>query len=114
MHTPLKGYFALFAIASQLILPKHIWEGIIRPAFFGNPRPVGTGPFRFVSQPEPGVINLEYYPDYHYGIPGPRELPPFVDVYLLSWLAGGLFVVAMIAVGAVWYLRRTPHGMRPD
>jgi ABC-type transport system substrate-binding protein len=114
MHTPLNGYFALFDIASQLILPKHIWEGIIRPAFFRNPRPVGTGPFRFVSQPEPGVINLEYYPDYHYGVPGPRELPPFVDVYLLSWLAGGLFVVTMVAVGAVWYLRRTPHGMRPD
>jgi ABC-type transport system substrate-binding protein len=114
IHTPLKGYFALFDVASQLILPRHIWEGIIRPAFFKNPQPIGTGPFRFVSQPEPGIINLEYYPDYHYGIPGPREVPPFVDVYLLSWIAGGLFIVIMIIIGAVWYLRRTPHGMRPD
>jgi ABC-type transport system substrate-binding protein len=114
IHTPLKGYYALFDIASQLILPKHIWQGIIRPAYFDNPRPIGTGPFQFVSQPEPGLVNLQYYPAYHYGIPGPREAPPFVDVLLLAWLAGGLFVVVMTVIGAVWHLRRTPHGMRPD
>lgn len=110
LHTPLNGYFALFDIANIVVLPQHLWEGIIRPAFFENPRPVGTGPFRFVSRPEAGLINIEYFPDYHYGLPGSRELPVFVDYSLLIWLSGGIFVIVLTGLGGFWYLRRTPHG----
>ncbi|MFX1562454.1 MAG: ABC transporter substrate-binding protein [Promethearchaeota archaeon] len=114
VHTPLNGYMALFEIGNQIILPKHIWEGIVRPGDFSNPRPVGTGPFRFVKQPEAGLIYLEYYPLYHYGIPGSRELPVFIDIDFFVWLSGGLFVVVITVIGAIWLLRRTPHGLVPD
>ena len=108
--TPLNGYFALFDIAEWVILPKHLWEGILQPAYFDNPRPVGTGPFVFDKRPEPGLIYLEYFPDYHYGIPGSRDLPVFIDYSFLVWLGAGIFVIAITALGAFWFLRRTPHG----
>jgi len=108
--TPLNGFFALFDIAAYVILPKHLWEGILQPAYFENPRPVGSGPFMFDKRPEPGLIYLTYFPDYHYGIPGSRELPVFIDYSFLIWLGGGIFVIALTALGAVWFLRRTPHG----
>ena len=42
------------AIASQSIIPKHIWKDVDDPVKFSNPDPVGTGPFteiiRFGSQ----------------------------------------------------------------
>ncbi len=109
-HTELNGNFAIFDIAQPVILPKHLWEGIIQPAYFKNPRPMGTGPFLFQKRPEPGLIYLEYFPDYYYGIEGSREMPIFVDVSLLIWLGGGIAVIVMTALGALWYLRRTPHG----
>ncbi len=114
IHTPLNGYLALFEITDQIILPQHIWEGIILPGDFTNPRPVGTGPFRFIKQPEPGLVYLEYYPQYHYGIPGTREIPISIDVEFFVWLSGGLFIVVVTSIGAIWYLRRTPHGLVPD
>lgn len=110
VHTPLNGYFALFDVASTLILPQHLWEGMLQPAFFENPRPVGTGPFRFDKQPEPGLVYLEYFPEYHYGLPGSREMPTFVDVSLLIWLGGGIFIIVITGLGALWFLRRRPHG----
>ena len=113
IHTPLTGYFSLLEVASQPILPRHIWEGILFPAIFQNPRPVGTGPFRFANRPEAGLIFLEYNPDYHYGIPGSREAPPYVDVHFLAWVTAGIVVVAMTIVASIWYLRRTPHGFAP-
>ena len=110
IHTPLNGYFALFDIASTIILPQHIWEGILWPLTFDNPRPVGTGPFRFEQQPEPGLIYLEYFPDYHYGLLGSREVAGSVDISFLIWLSGGIFLIAMTVVGAYWFLRPRPHG----
>lgn len=109
-HTTLNDYFALFDITWPVILPQHIWEGILQPAFFDNPRPMGTGPFVFDKRPEPGIIYLKYNPDYHYGISGLRELPPVLDVSFLVWLSGGVFVIVLTVIGAIWYLRRTPHG----
>jgi ABC-type transport system substrate-binding protein len=110
IHTPLNGYFAIFDIASTLILPQHLWEGILQPAYFTNPRPVGTGPFQFDKQPEPGLIYLEYFPEYHYGLVGSREVAGFVDVSFLVWLSGGIFLIAMTLIGAYWFLRPRPHG----
>jgi ABC-type transport system substrate-binding protein len=108
--TSLNGYFAIFDLSESVILPQHLWEGILQPAYFDNPRPTGTGPFMFDKRPEPGLIYLSYFPDYHYGIPGSRELPVFIDYSFLLWLGGGIFVVALTIIGAIWFLRRTPHG----
>ena len=113
VHTPLKGYCAILELANQPILPQHIWEGIITPLIFKNPRPCGTGPFRFKSSPETGIVYLEYFEEYHYGFPGARQSLVYVDVPLLTWLASGSFIIIMVAVAAFWYLRRRPHGFEP-
>jgi ABC-type transport system substrate-binding protein len=113
VHTPLRGYHAISELASQPILPQHIWEGILSPLIFENPRPVGTGPFRFTSRPEPGLVYLEYHEEYHYGFPGARQSPVYVDIPLMIWLASGSFIIIMVALAAFWYLRRRPHGFEP-
>ncbi|MCL4407346.1 MAG: ABC transporter substrate-binding protein [Thermotogae bacterium] len=38
-----------FYIASQPIVPEHIWSAVKDPVTFTNPNPVGTGPFLFKS-----------------------------------------------------------------
>lgn len=38
-----------FYVAQQIIVPEHIWSSISNPATETNMRPVGTGPFEFVS-----------------------------------------------------------------
>lgn len=113
IHTPLQNYLSILELVNQVILPEHIWEGIITPLVFTNPRPVGTGPFRFKSRPETGLVFLEYYEDYHYGFSGARQELVYVDVPLMTWLASGSFIIIMVAVAAFWYLRRRPHGFEP-
>jgi len=51
------------SIASQLIVPKHIWETVADPATFTNPNPVGTGPF-VVKSFDPQVIIYARNPNY--------------------------------------------------
>ncbi len=113
IHTPLNGYHNFIEMANIPILPEHIWEDLFQPAYFTNPRPVGTGPFRFVSRPEPGLVYLEYFEEYHYGMPNARQEAVYVDVPLVTWLAAGSFVIIMTAIAAFWYLRRRPHGFEP-
>jgi peptide/nickel transport system substrate-binding protein len=38
-------YANLFLIGSTYILPQHIWQGISNPASYGDPNPIGTGPY---------------------------------------------------------------------
>ncbi len=113
IHTPLNGYNNFIELVNIPILPEHIWKDILQPVYFTNPRPVGTGPFRFVSRPEPGIIFLEYFEEYHFGFPGARQEIVYVDVPLLTWLAAGSFVIIMTALAAFWFLRRRPHGFEP-
>jgi peptide/nickel transport system substrate-binding protein len=70
-------YMNLLHIASQIILPKHIWSSITNPAHFTDPKPVGTGPYTlgsFTSQGytmqanptywQPVPVKKVYFPDY--------------------------------------------------
>jgi peptide/nickel transport system substrate-binding protein len=38
-------YANLFLIGSTYVLPQHIWQSISNPASYGDPDPVGTGPY---------------------------------------------------------------------
>jgi len=38
-----------YYIASTLIAPEHIWQGISDPVHYANPNPIGTGPFLLKS-----------------------------------------------------------------
>ncbi len=70
-------YMNLLHIASQIILPKHIWSSITNPAHFTDPKPVGTGPYTlgsFTTQGytmqanpsywQPVPVKKVYFPDY--------------------------------------------------
>jgi peptide/nickel transport system substrate-binding protein len=38
-------YANLFLIGSTYILPQHIWQSVSNPSTYGDPNPVGTGPY---------------------------------------------------------------------
>jgi len=65
----------LYMIASQVyIVPKRLWEayGIDteeKMAAFGNPTPIGSGPFRLVDRKFQQYTKLEANPYYHLGRP---------------------------------------------
>ncbi len=77
VNFPSPQYMNLLHIASQVILPKHIWSSITNPAHFTDPKPVGTGPYTlgtFTSQGytmvanpsywQPVPVKKVYFPDY--------------------------------------------------
>jgi peptide/nickel transport system substrate-binding protein len=77
VNFPSPQYMNLLHIASQVILPKHIWSSITTPAHFADPKPVGTGPYTlgtFTSQGytmvanpsywQPVPVKKVYFPDY--------------------------------------------------
>lgn len=55
---------ALFRIAQQPIVPKHIWASIEDPVTFTNPNPVATGPFTEVKTFKNQVYELGKNPNY--------------------------------------------------
>jgi peptide/nickel transport system substrate-binding protein len=42
-------YANLFLIGSTYILPQHIWQSVPNPASYGDPHPIGTGPYLMSS-----------------------------------------------------------------
>ena len=50
---------ALYQLATQVIVPKHIWGQIENPRDFANPDPVGTGPFTEVTVFEDKLAGFE-------------------------------------------------------
>ena len=52
------------AIATQSIIPKHIWNKIEDPVKFANPNPVGTGPFTEIIRFDNQLWELGKNPDY--------------------------------------------------
>ena len=62
-------------IAHQIIVPRHIWEGIDDPVSFTNPDPVATGPFTEVRRFDHQVWELGKNPNYWMeGAPGIEAL----------------------------------------
>ena len=63
------------AIASLIIVPKHIWASIKNPVTFADPHPVGTGPFELSSFSPQGYLltkNPHYWQQGKPGIAGLR------------------------------------------
>jgi len=52
------------AIATQSIIPKHIWDKIEDPVKFTNPEPIGTGPFTEIIRFDNQLWELGKNPDY--------------------------------------------------
>jgi len=103
-----KSYWAFQAISNWVILPKHIWEGILDPICFTNPDPVGCGPFKWGSRVEDETLRLDRWELYHYRIAESEPPPPPVPL-LVYLIVGGVTVVAVVLVGSIWYWRRQPQ-----
>lgn len=62
-------------VVEASIIPKHKFEGLDVMKASGPPRPIGTGPFRFVSLAPGAQVVLERNPDYfRAGLPGVDRL----------------------------------------
>lgn len=62
---------SLFAyyVGSNVILPKHIYDGTDIKTNPANAHPIGTGPFKWKQYARDQSVVLERYPDYHGTVP---------------------------------------------
>ncbi|MFX1317946.1 MAG: ABC transporter substrate-binding protein [Promethearchaeota archaeon] len=101
-----KSYFTFDYIAGWDILPKHIWEGVVSPITFTNPRPVGYGPFMWDQRLEGEFIQMVFWENYHFGIPGHTAAEVERPSYLALYIGVGVLVIVVVLLGSVWYLRK--------
>jgi ABC-type transport system substrate-binding protein len=99
------AYWAFDMTRGWVIVPKHIWEGIVSPATFTNPVPIGCGPFKWYRRIEGEYVELRYWENYHNGVPGHTAQETTVD-YLGLYIIVGVVVIVVVLLGSVWYLRR--------
>ncbi len=101
-------------LATQPIVPRHVWERVVDPVAWANPDPVGTGPFTEVRRFDTQIWELGRNPHYWQGLPGVEALRfPAIssnDQALLALVQGevdwaGSFVPAVERT----YLARDPH-----
>jgi peptide/nickel transport system substrate-binding protein len=64
---------SIYDFATQMIVPKHIWETIEDPVTFLNEEPVGTGPFTVIGTFEAQYWELHKNPSYW------QEGKPYID-----------------------------------
>jgi ABC-type transport system substrate-binding protein len=100
-----KSYWAFDHIRNWVILPKHIWQGILNPGLFTNSKPIGCGPYQWYRRIEGEYVELVFWERFHLGVPGHTfgAIPPVN--YLLVYLAVGLLIVAIIILGSYLFLR---------
>ncbi|MFX1566538.1 MAG: ABC transporter substrate-binding protein [Promethearchaeota archaeon] len=101
-----KSYFNFEYVGGWDILPKHIWEGVISPLTFTNPLPVGYGPFKWDQRLEGEFIQLVFWENYHFGIPGHTAAEEQQVSYLALYIGVGVLVIVVVLLGSVWYLRK--------
>ena len=100
-------------VVEASIIPKHKFEGldVIKPS--GPPRPIGTGPFRFVSFAPGSQIVLERNPDYFRpGLPGVDRLVfqilPEAGTAIAALERGEIDYAGSVAGPEIRRLRQTP------
>jgi peptide/nickel transport system substrate-binding protein len=101
-------------LATQPIVPRHVWETVADPVAWANPAPVATGPFTEVRRFDTQVWELGRNPHYWQGVPALEALRfPAIssnDQALLALVQGevdwaGSFVPAVERT----YEARDPH-----
>ncbi len=101
-------------LATQPIVPAHVWDAVADPVAWANPDPVGTGPFTEVRRFDTQVWELGRNPYYWQGVPAVEALRfPAIssnDQALLALVQGeldwaGSFVPAVERT----YEARDPH-----
>ena len=87
-------------------MPQHIWEGIVNPVTFTNPLPVGCGPFKWYRRIEGEYVQLNFWENYHVGVPGHVRAEAAPVSYLPLYIGVGVLVIVVVLLGSVWYLRK--------
>lgn len=91
-----KSYWTFEAIGDWPILPQHLWSGVTSPVTYGNPVPVGCGPFKWNRRVAGEYLDLDFWELYHEGVPmtpGPPPPPdtrPFILGAAVTIIAGTL------------------------
>jgi peptide/nickel transport system substrate-binding protein len=101
-----KSYWTFDYLGGWDILPKHIWEGVVSPITFTNPKPVGYGPFKWDQRLEGEFIQMLFWEKYHAGIPGHTAAEEVQQSYLALYIGVGVLVIVVVLLGSVWYLRK--------
>jgi ABC-type transport system substrate-binding protein len=102
-----KSYWSFDYLSGWNILPMHIWEGVIAPTTFTNPRPVGYGPYQWDQRLEGEYIQMVFWERYHMGIEGHTIGIEEEPSYLMLYIGVGVLVIVVVLLGSVWYLRKT-------
>jgi ABC-type transport system substrate-binding protein len=102
-----KSYWSFDYLSGWDVLPMHIWEGVITPTTFTNPRPVGYGPYQWDQRLEGEYIQMVFWERYHMGIEGHTIGVEEEPSYLILYIAVGVLVIVVVLLGSVWYLRKT-------
>jgi peptide/nickel transport system substrate-binding protein len=95
---PAPYIFSTLTDVTSQIVPQHLYTGSDVLTNPYNLKPVGTGPFRFVSWERGSHILLERNPDYW---AAPK---PFLDRVFFRFLPDGAAMVAALETGAVHYI----------
>lgn len=98
-----RSYWAFDNIRDWVILPKHVWEGIINPATFTNEIPIGCGPFKWYSYDEGNKVRLSYWEEYHYGIP--RLATIDITSIFITVILVVVIVIAIVLFALIIYLK---------
>lgn len=101
-----KSYWAFDYLRGWRVMPQHIWEGIVNPVTFTNPLPVGCGPFKWYRRVEGEYVQLNFWENYHVGVPGHVRAEAAPVSYLPLYIGVGVLVIVVVLLGSVWYLRK--------
>jgi ABC-type transport system substrate-binding protein len=101
-----KSYWAFDYLRGWDVLPWHIWNGIVNPVTFTNPLPVGFGPFKWYRRIEGEYIEVNFWENYHAGVPGHVAAEEAPVSYLPLYIGVGVLVIVVVLLGSVWYLRK--------
>ncbi len=100
------SYWAFDNIRDWIILPEHIWSGIVSPERFTNPRPVGCGPFKWHHRVEGEYVELHYWENYHKSVTAHAINHVAHISYLGVLIVGGVSVIAITLLCSGFYLSR--------
>jgi ABC-type transport system substrate-binding protein len=101
-----RSYWAFEFLRNWVIIPKHVWEGIVSPVTFTNPVPIGCGPYKWYRRIEGEYVQLNFWELYHRGITNHQVGPTAPVSYLWVYVTVGALVIVVVLLGSVWYLRK--------
>lgn len=92
---PFSAFPLLLTVTDAPILPKHIFDGTDPKTNPANEKPIGTGPFKFVSYQKDAELRLARNPEYF------REGLPYLDEVVLRLIDNPATALQALERGAI-------------